>query len=228
MQRFFDIFFSSLALLVLAPLLVPVVVILRFTGEGEIYFRQQRVGRGGGMFGLLKFATMLKDSPNIGTGTVTLKDDPRVLPFGKLLRKTKVNELPQLLNILKGDMSVIGPRPQTKRCFDAFPERSREAIVRVPPGLSGVGSVVFRDEEQMMHDATDAGRFYDEVIMPYKGRLEEWYVSHRSLRLYFLLIFLTVWVVLFPGSGLFWRLFPDLPRPPAELIGYFPALINNS
>lgn len=224
MQRLLDILLSALALLVLSPLLIPVVVVLRLTGEGEIFFRQQRVGQGGGTFGLLKFATMLKDSPNLGTGTVTVMDDPRVLPVGKFLRRTKINELPQLLNILRGDMSVIGPRPQTQRCFDAFPARSQAEIVKVRPGLSGLGSVVFRDEERMMHDAADAGRLYDEVIMPYKGLLEEWYVARRGLYLYFVLIFVTVWVVLFPQSGLLWRLFPDLPRPPGELAGYFPGL----
>ncbi len=88
--------------LVLSPLLVPVAIALRLSGEGEVFYVQQRVGRGGALFGLYKFATMLKNSPNIGTGTVTVKHDPRVLPMGKLLRKTKINELPQLLNILKG------------------------------------------------------------------------------------------------------------------------------
>lgn len=217
MQRFFDILFSTLALLMLAPLLIPIMIVLRLTGEGEVFFRQPRVGKDGRMFGLLKFATMLKDSPNIGTGTLTLKDDPRVLPVGKLLRKTKLNELPQLINILKGDMSLIGPRPQTRRCFDAFPERSQQAIVRVRPGLSGVGSIVFRGETRMLDDADNAEWLYDEVIMPYKGRLEEWYVEHRNLRLYFLLILLTVWVVLVSNSRLFWRLFPELPEPPTEL-----------
>jgi lipopolysaccharide/colanic/teichoic acid biosynthesis glycosyltransferase len=224
MQRLLDVLLSSLALLILSPMLIPVVLILRFTGEGEIFFRQQRVGLGGKTFGLLKFATMLKNSPNVGTGTVTVMDDPRVLPVGKFLRRTKINELPQLINILLGDMSVIGPRPQTQRCFDAFPVRSQAEIIRVRPGLSGVGSVVFRDEERMMHDAADADRLYDEVIMPYKGQLEEWYVARQSLYLYFLLIFLTIWVVLFPNSGLFWRLFLDLPRPPQALAAYFRGL----
>jgi len=169
----------------------------------------------------LKFATMLKDSPNIGTGTITTRDDPRVLPFGKFLRSTKINELPQLLNILKGDMSVIGPRPQTQRCFDAFPARSQVEIVKVRPGLSGVGSIVFRGEEEMMADAEDADRLYDEVIMPYKGRLEEWYVANQSVRLYFLLIFLTVWVVVFPRSGLHWRVLKGLPEGPEELKQWF-------
>jgi lipopolysaccharide/colanic/teichoic acid biosynthesis glycosyltransferase len=217
MQRLFDIVFSALALLVLAPLLVPVVIILRFTGEGEVFFRQQRVGLGGEAFGLLKFATMLKDSPNIGTGTITTRDDPRVLPFGKFLRKTKINELPQLLNILKGDMSVIGPRPQTRRCFDAFPEASQAEIVKVRPGLSGVGSVVFRNEEEMMHAADDPDAFYDQVIMPYKGALEEWYVANRSLGLYFKLIFITAWVVLFSGSRIAWKWLPGLPEVPGGL-----------
>lgn len=216
-QRVLDIFFSGLALLVLSPLLVPVALILRLTGEREVFFRQNRVGRGGVPFGLLKFATMLKNSPNIGTGTVTLKNDPRVLPVGRVLRKTKINELPQLLNILKGDMSLIGPRPQTQRCFDAFPEISQRAIVTVRPGLSGIGSIVFRAEEEMMHAAGDPNHFYDQVIMPYKGKLEEWYVQNQSLRIYALLIVLTIWVVLNPRSTIVWRVFPDLPSPPAAL-----------
>ena len=220
MQRFFDILFSGLALAVLSPLLIPVVLILRFTGEGEVFFRQNRVGLGGEAFGLLKFATMLKDSPNMSTGTITTKGDPRILPFGKFLRKTKINELPQLLNILKGDMSVIGPRPQTQRCFDAFPEQSRREIVKVRPGLSGIGSVVFRNEEDMMDAARDPDAMYDEVIMPYKGALEEWYVQNKSIVKYFLLIFVTAWVVLFPSSGLVWRLFPDCRRRRTRC-GYF-------
>ena len=110
MERFFDVIFSGLALLVLSPLLVPIVLILMFSGEGEIFFFQERIGKDGKVFKLFKFATMLKDSPNIGTGTVTMKGDPRILPVGKFLRKTKINELPQLLNIFFGDMSVIGPQ----------------------------------------------------------------------------------------------------------------------
>lgn len=217
MQRFFDLLFAGLALVCLAPLLLPVVLILRQTGEGEIFFKQQRVGRNGRSFALLKFATMLKDSPNLGTGTITTKDDPRVLPFGKFLRKTKINELPQLINIFKGDMSVIGPRPQTQRCFDAFPKQSQEVIVRVRPGLSGIGSVVFRGEEDMLDAATDPNHLYDEVIMPYKGQLEEWYVVNQSLRLYFQLISMTIWVVLFPSSRVIWQAFKNLPKPPALL-----------
>lgn len=219
MQRLLDIVFSGLALLVLSPLLVPIAIALRLTGEGEVFFIQQRVGRGGQPFGLYKFATMLKNSPNLGTGTVTVKNDPRVLPLGRFLRKTKINELPQLLNIFKGDMSIIGPRPQTQRCFDAFPARSQAEIIKVRPGLSGIGSIVFRDEEELMHASKEPERFYDEVIMPYKGALEEWYVAHQGLWTYLAAIFVTAWVVLFPESRLAWRVFPQLPAVPAELAG---------
>ena len=221
MQRFFDIFFSGLALVVLSPLLIPVVLILRFTGEGEIFFGQARVGRGGQPFRLLKFATMLKDSPNIGTGTITTRDDPRVLPLGKFLRATKINELPQLFNVLKGDMSVIGPRPQTQRCFDAFPEKYQREIVKARPGLSGPGAIAFRGEDRMLADAESADRFYDQVIMPYKGRLEAWYVERASLGLYFALIGLTCWVIVFSSSTAFWRTFGSLPAPPEALRPYF-------
>lgn len=217
MQRFLDILLSGLALLVLSPLLIPVMLILRLTGEGEVFFVQQRVGRGGQPFGLYKFATMLKNSPNIGTGTVTVKGDPRVLPFGRFLRKTKLNELPQLLNILLGDMSIIGPRPQTRRCFDAFPPESQAQIIKVRPGLSGIGSIVFRDEEELMHASQEPERFYDEVIMPYKGKLEEWYVARQGLWTYLASIFATAWVVLFPRSKIVWRVFEGLPQPPSGL-----------
>ncbi|MFB4202406.1 hypothetical protein KBTX_02545 [wastewater metagenome] len=217
MQRVLDMLFSAIALLVLAPLLIPVVLILRFTGEGEVFFRQDRVGEGGRTFRLLKFATMLKNSPNMGTGTVTVTDDPRVLPFGRFLRKTKLNELPQLLNILTGDMSIIGPRPQTRRCFDAFPEEAQADIVKVRPGLSGIGSIVFRGEESLYAGVEDPDDLYDRLIMPYKGELERWYVARRGPGLYFLLIGLTAWIVLFPGSRIVWRLFPGLPNPPNEL-----------
>lgn len=217
MQRFFDLLFSGLALLVLSPLLVPIALLLRFTGEGEIFFFQERVGQDGKPFKLFKFATMLKNSPNLGTGTVTMKNDPRVLPAGKFLRKTKINELPQLLNIFFGDMSVVGPRPQAQRCFNAFPVELQRIIVKVKPGLSGIGPIVFRGEEDILADHAGSVDFYDHVIAPYKGQVEAWYVDHQTLGTYFAVIAVTVWVVLFSKSDLVWRVFKGLPVPPAEL-----------
>lgn len=217
MRRFLDMLLSASALIIFSPLLMPIALLLCFTGEGEVFYIQQRVGRQGKLFGLYKFATMLKDSPNMGTGTVTLKHDPRILPIGRFLRKTKINELPQLLNILKGDMSIVGPRPQTQRCFDAFPLAAQRAIKQVRPGLSGIGSIIFRDEENLMHGHADAARFYDDVIAPYKGALEEWYVENQGLRTYILSIAITVWVVMFPKSSIAWKMFPSLPQPPHSL-----------
>jgi lipopolysaccharide/colanic/teichoic acid biosynthesis glycosyltransferase len=217
MQRYFDFLFSSAALIILSPLLVPIVVLLRLTGEGEIFFLQDRVGKDGIPFKLYKFVTMLKDSPNIGTGSVTMKRDPRILSAGKFLRKTKINELPQLLNILFGEMSVIGPRPQTPRCFNAFPDDLQQIIIKVKPGLSGIGSIVFRGEENILEGDIGNLKFYDNIISPYKGRVEAWYVDKQTITMYFILILATIWIVMFPKSTFIWRFFKDLPTPPVEL-----------
>ena len=221
MQRIFDLAFSSLALLVLSPLMIPLVLILRFSGEGEIFYKQNRVGLNSKSFGLLKFATMLKNSPNLGTGNMTIKNDPRILPLGNFLRKTKINELPQLLNIFLGDMSFIGPRPLTQDHFDRYKPSVQQVIASVQPGLSGIGSIVFRDEEEMLHQHTDAKEFYKEYISPYKGTLEVWYVKHQGLVTYFTLIFLTIWVVVFSKSNAAWKVFSSLPKPPLVLEKYF-------
>jgi lipopolysaccharide/colanic/teichoic acid biosynthesis glycosyltransferase len=217
-QRFLDITFSLLALICLLPFLLPIALALKFTGEGEILFSQKRVGKNGKLFNLFKFATMLKNSPNLGSGTVTLKDDPRVLPFGGFLRKTKINELSQLINILRGDMSIVGPRPQTPRCFDVFPLEYQNIIKKVRPGLSGLGPVVFRDEENILSDNETSIDFYDTVIAPYKGEVESFYVHSQNMVTYFKIILATVWVVLFPKSKIIWRLFPKLPSPPKNLV----------
>ena len=214
MVRFFDVFFSGLALIVLSPLLLIVSLVLMLTGEGRVFFLQDRVGKNREIFKLLKFATMLKDSSSLGTGTVTIKNDPRVLPLGKFLRKTKINELPQLLNVFTGHMSLIGPRPQTPRCFDAFSIKSQDIIVQVKPGLSGIGPIVFRGEEDILEGHSGTVDFYDTVIGPYKGEVEAWYLEKQGLTTYFSLILLTFWVVLFSKSDLVWQLFKDLPSPP--------------
>lgn len=201
----------------LSPLLVPIVIILRLTGEGEVFFLQDRIGKGGEKFRLFKFATMLKDSPNIGTGTVTMKNDPRVLPVGIFLRKTKINELPQLLNIFFGDMSVIGPRPLTTETFEAYTAEIQLVINKVRPGLSGIGSIIFRGEEEIMHGAKASVNFYENTIAPYKGALEEWFVINKSIYIYFLAILVTICAVLNPSTKLAWRVFKDLPEPPSDL-----------
>lgn len=220
MQRFFDIVFSALALILLSPLFIPTIILLRVSGEGEIFYKQKRIGIDGKPFDLYKFATMLKDSAKIGTGTITVKDDFRILPFGKFLRTTKINELPQLLNILIGDMSVIGPRPLTQETFSAYSNEIQDIIIMAKPGLSGVGSIIFRNEEEIINSNNSPVKFYKDVISPYKGKLEKWYVENNNLVMYFSLIFITVLAVLFPKLNILRKVYKTIPEIPDNLDGY--------
>jgi len=217
MHRLLDIIFSFVAMVVLVPFLSPVIMILRFSGEREIFYKQQRVGVNGKEFRLFKFATMLKNSPNIGAGEITLREDPRVLPFGKFLRKTKVNELPQLWNIFSGDMSVVGPRPMVPNTYADYPEVARQKLNTIRPGLTGIGSIIFRDEERYLVDRDDPMEFYRKHIIPYKSNLEIWFVDNNSLWLYLKIIFVTAWVVIFPASKIADRAFNGIPKLPENL-----------
>jgi lipopolysaccharide/colanic/teichoic acid biosynthesis glycosyltransferase len=218
MQRLFDLVISGLSILVLSPLLLPIILLLRITGEGEVFFSQERMGKGGSLFSLHKFATMLKDSPNIGSGTLTVQNDPRILPLGNFLRKTKINELPQLFNVFKGDMSIVGPRPQSSRNFSAFSEDVQKNIILVSPGLTGLGSIFFSDEEAMLTSAVNHDEFYDSVIMPYKGQLETWYVNHRTILIDLKIVYVTALKIIFPKLRLnLSKFFDGMPNPPKEL-----------
>jgi len=211
-KRLADIILTVIAILILLPFMLPVVIILRFTGEGYVFYYQKRIGYKNSYFNIIKFATMLKNSPNIGTGSITLRNDPRLLPMGKFLRKTKINELPQILNVLKGDMTLVGPRPLVDRTFNAYPEDIRFKVYDSKPGITGVGSVFFRDEESIISNSTlPPHEFYETVIAPYKGALEMWYNSHKNLYVDFMLLFLTFWVIIFPDSKLMYKIFKDLP-----------------
>jgi len=217
-KRFLDVVLSFLALVLLAPFLLPVLVILRFTGEGEVFYIQERAGRGGNSFGLYKFATMLKNSPNIGAGEITVRGDPRVLPCGGFLRKTKINELPQLWNIFIGDMSVVGPRPMVLNTYAHYPEEARQKLNTIRPGLTGIGSIVFRDEERYLADRDEPMEFYREHIIPYKSDLELWFVENNTLWSYIKIIFVTAWVVVFPSSNIVDKAFDGIPSLPDSLI----------
>lgn len=216
-MRFFDIVVSGLAISALFPLFLIVAVLLRVTGEGEIFYHQSRIGLNGEEFKLLKFATMLKDSPNIGPGSITLKDDPRILPFGNFLRKSKINELPQLFNIILGDMSFIGPRPLTKDNLRYYDEKKRAVITSVKPGLSGLGSIIFRSEDELLKRPETAESFYKFMIAPYKSELEFWYVNNRSYRLDLALFIETILVVMFPKREKLKWLQGQIPPAPLEL-----------
>ena len=212
-KRLLDILISLFALTLLLPLFIPIIIILRITAEGEVFYFQERIGLRNSRFQIWKFATMLKNSMNMGTGSITLQNDFRVTPVGKVLRKTKINELPQIINILKGDISIVGPRPLVTKTFTAYSDEIQSNIYNVKPGLTGIGSIVFRDEESLISPVKDEDPhdFYKRVIAPYKGELEMWYQDHRSFLLDLQLIFMTAWVIIFPTSTLYFRWFKNLP-----------------
>lgn len=218
MIRFFDLIISITGIIFLSPVFIPVCILLVLTGENKVFYKQIRIGKNGQPFHLLKFATMLEDSPNLPGGDITSGNDPRVLPFGKFLRKSKINELPQLVNILKGDMSLVGPRPLTPKNFSYYDNQSKNIIKKLKPGLTGIGSIIFRDEESILQNSPKSFiDCYKEDISPYKGELERWFNEKQSVFMYFTLIFLTMNSVLFPSSELVWKIYKDLPSPRNDL-----------
>jgi lipopolysaccharide/colanic/teichoic acid biosynthesis glycosyltransferase len=212
-KRFFDIVFSLLALVVLLPVFIPIITMLLLTGEHEVFFRQDRVGHYNKIFRIWKFATMLKNSPNMGHGDVTVRKDPRITAVGRFLRISKLNELPQVINILTGDMSFVGPRPLMKVGFDRYTDEMKEKVYRVKPGLTGIGSIVFRDEELIITKSSlPPHECYRQVILPYKGAVEIWYQQHISFYTDCMILFLTAWAIVAPKSNLVNKVFPSLPQ----------------
>ncbi len=210
-KRIIDIVISIVALILLLPILVPVMIILKCTGEHDIFYFQKRIGYLNKPFNIWKFATMLKNSPNIGTGEITLRNDPRVLPIGGFLRKTKINELPQIFNVLRGEMSIVGPRPLMEVSFKLYDADTQQKIYNSKPGITGIGSIIFRDEEKIVSDAKDAKEMYNKIF-PYKGHLEIWYQQNASILIDFKIIFLTAWSILFSKNNVANRFFKDLPK----------------
>lgn len=217
-KRLFDFILALIALVILSPFLIPISIILLLTGEHEVLYLQKRVGYKNSRFQIWKFATMMKNSSKMGTGSLTVRNDPRVLPIGKFLRKTKINELPQLVNVLIGNMSFVGPRPQMEVDFFKFSEHVQDVIYNSNPGITGIGSIIFRDEEKWISNAPgDKHEFYKNHIAPYKGELEIWYQKHLSFYTDFMLIFLTAWAIIAPESELVYSVFNDLPERPKVL-----------
>ncbi len=215
-KRIFDIVCSVLALVLLSPILIPIIILLKLTSEGEVFYLQERIGIMNKPFMIIKFATMLKNSSKMKGGYITLKNDPRLTFMGGFLRKSKINELPQLINILLGHMSFVGPRPVMRVSFESYPKDVQEVIYNVKPGLTGIGSIIFRDEEEIITkvkiNGGDIWDFYKNIIYPFKGNLELWYQQKRTFILDLKLIFLTAFVIVFPNTKIYEILFKDLPK----------------
>ena len=213
-KRTLDLSLALAALVILAPIFLPTMILLRLTGEREVFYLQERIGYRNSRFKIVKFATMLKNSLELGTGSITLQNDFRVTTFGRFLRKTKINELPQIYNVIRGDISIVGPRPVLEQDWQLYPEHVINKIYDIKPGLTGIGSIVFRDEELLVSsvDNEDYQGFYANIIAPYKGQLELWYQQNRSMALDLKLILLTALVILIPNNHLHEKWFIDLPK----------------
>lgn len=211
MKRHFDIFTSLIALIILIPLFIPIMIILRFSGEGEVFYFQKRIGRNNKPFFITKFATMLKDSPNIGSGEHTMQNDPRVLPIGKFLRKSKINELPQIWDIFIGKMSWVGPRPTTPGHHALYPEYYTEVMTNHVPGITGIGSIIFRDEESILSRSKSHEDCYANEIVPYKAEVEKWYKENRTFLMDIMLMLITAWVVFNSNSNILFDIYKTIP-----------------
>ncbi|HON17724.1 MAG TPA: sugar transferase [Salinivirgaceae bacterium] len=214
-KRLFDITFSFLAIVLLSPLLLLIIILLLLTGEHRVFYFQTRIGHRNKPFKIWKFVTMLKDSPKMGTGTITLSNDPRVLPVGRILRFTKINELPQLFNVLCGQMSFVGPRPMVRKGWMRFDPEIRYRIYNQKPGITGISSLIFRDEASIVQKlGGDPTTIYTTIIFPTKAKLEMWYQENLSMITDLKIILLTAWSLPFPQNQLHRRWFKNLPDIP--------------
>ena len=214
-KRLIDVFLTSFVLVILSPILLLITIILLCTGEHQVIYFQKRIGKDLKKFSILKFTTMLKNSENMGDGLLTVREDYRVLPFGKFLRKTKINELAQLISIIKGDMSIVGPRPLI---YNPYSAGIGEKIYTNKPGLTGIGSIIFRDEEALISNTKlNKKDFYDNYICPYKGELELWYKENFGFWTDIKLIFCTALVIFSSKSKLPNKIFKNLPKVPENL-----------
>lgn len=215
-KRISDLIAALIATIFLTPILTPIIIGLLLTGEGYVWYFQIRMGKKNKTFQIWKFATMLKDSVNMKGGLITTKNDPRITPMGGFLRKSKINELPQLINILKGDMSFVGPRPVMPKSFEVYPKHIQQFIYDVTPGLTGMGSLIFRDEEELITKVRDKGldtwEYYKNEIYPFKGELEKYYQDNYGFITDFKIFLGTVLMVLTSNEKIPHLFFPDAPK----------------
>ena len=190
-KRLFDLFFVIPGLLVLAPVLILIALLIKIKDGGNVLFKQVRVGQHGKNFEVLKFRTMVLNAESLGD-KVTTGDDPRITAIGHVLRKYKFDELPQLINVLKGEMSLVGPRPEVPEYVEFYPENVRDIVLSVPPGMTDRASIEFVNENEILSGSTDPVNDYKNKVLPVKLDFYVDYVKQRSLWLDFTLIIKTI------------------------------------
>lgn len=222
MTRLLDFLLALVAILILLPFMTPLLVLLRFTGDGEVFYYQKRKGKHGKDFFLIKLSTMKKDSLNSRMGSITVRDDPRIKFMGHTLRRWKLNELPQVINILLGDLSVVGPRPLIEGTtgYNAYSDDLKSKIFSNRPGLTGIGSIVFRDEESILSSVDNPHDFYVRELAPYKADLELWYFENKSLKVDIGIIICTAISIMLPKSLIHEKILFGIPKVPKKLKEY--------
>jgi len=192
LKRIIDLFLSGLAIIILSPIFIIISILIKLTGE-DIFFLQERTGQSEKPFKLIKFTTMPKRSEKLGYITTSI--DPRPTTLGKFLRKTKINEIPQLINIFVGNISMVGPRPLLKIHAELYPQNKRERIYSMKPGITGIGSLYFNHEDCILAATDNPHQYYEDVIMPKKAALELWYAQNWNILLDLRILFLTLLVL---------------------------------
>jgi len=210
-KRILDFIVAFIALIISSPIMALTLLALILSGEFSPILAQWRVGRSGQLFLFYKFRTMKKQN-TIGS-SLTLANDNRITFLGKILRATKIDEFPQFFNVLNGDISIVGPRPMMPEIFKMYGIDEQQIIASVKPGITGLGSIIFRDEQAILvNSAKPSTVVYKQQIAPVKASLETWYVENQSMLVDFKLLVVTVWSVLYSRTRLVYRLFKNIPR----------------
>jgi lipopolysaccharide/colanic/teichoic acid biosynthesis glycosyltransferase len=189
-KRLFDLFFTIPGIIILSPVMILIMLLIKISNPGPVFFRQDRVGKDGKIFRVYKYRTMVVNAEKMGE-QITTDKDPRVTGVGHVLRQYKLDELPQLINVLKGEMSLVGPRPEVSEYIDTYTEEERAIVLSVPPGITDYASIEFRDESEMLANSDNVREVYINKILPIKKRYYIQYVKERSVWLDFILILKT-------------------------------------
>ncbi len=190
-KRIFDFISSFIGLILLSPLFIIVALLIKAEDKGSVFFRQERVGQNGKTFKIYKFRTMVENAEKLGA-QVTKEDDPRITKIGRILRKYKIDELPQLINVIKGDMSLVGPRPEVEKYVEIFKEDYKE-ILKVKPGITDYASLEYKDENKLLKGSKNPEKIYIEKILPEKIKYYKRYIKDISFITDIKLIFKTIW-----------------------------------
>ena len=193
MKRFFDFTAAGIGLIFIAPIITIIGLLIRSTSPGPVFFRQNRVGLNGKIFRVYKFRTMVDRAEDLGT-SVTTGNDSRITPLGRFLRRTKLDELPQLINVFNGDMSLVGPRPDVPEIINNYTSEMRR-IFNVRPGITSIATLHLRDEEGVLAKVEDSDSFYEEIMVPLKVKLAMEHVDEDSFWFDIKILFQTLWML---------------------------------